>query len=77
MTIDTWQHYHHTLRDRLGTDRFVSVAMLTSLPTQPTVLFCTDGQVVETLSRRLSAEESRNLPILIGVHSNEATRESR
>ena len=38
------------------------------------VVYCADGQVVETLAVELTRSGRRDNPILIGVHSNEAVR---
>jgi len=74
MTLHTWQFFHHTLRDRAGIERRVSVALPDQILHAPTVVYCADGQVVETLCRYMASCEIQNPPILIGVHSNEATR---
>lgn len=74
MTLHTWQHFQHSLIDRAGIERFVSIALPRQLPLQPTVVYCADGQVVETLCRYITNSDGHNLPVLIGVHSNESTR---
>ncbi len=70
----TWQYYHHRLRDRTGADRVVSVALPAFLRSEPTVVFCADGQAVQTLSESIAASDRCDLPILIGVHSQQSTR---
>lgn len=69
-----WNCGQHTLSDSTGRERPVSVVFPATLPPKPTVVFCADGQVVESFCNRLAASGPRRLPVLVGVHSDRTAR---
>ena len=77
MTISRWQIQQHDFpAGEYARQHRVTIAIpLAGDISFRTVVYCADGQVVETLAAKLQpALPDRELPVLIGVHSDPAVR---
>jgi predicted esterase len=72
MTEQPWQIQHHVLHDHgsLKTIRRVTIAIPASAKPFTRVVYCADGQVIETFASALTTSLDGDLPILIGIHSD-------
>ena len=70
------QHFDYPISETIGQPRRVTVAIPSGADMETaTVVYCTDGQVVESLAVNfLRSSNSLHPPILIGVHSHPEIR---
>lgn len=71
-----WRIQHHEIPDNgaIGRIRRVTIAFRPSLATTTKVIYCADGQVVESLALGLARSPHCERLALIGVHSNSEVR---